>query len=510
MASITQRLAAAEAGYARALEVHGEAHSKRDDVAFGKTHYSSEHESEASFRSCRQVSDADTEASASEDIQNATIELGMAHCNAGNIQQARIFLEKALRLHDTVASVEASSCGTTGVSDESEWEMCGEKPVMAVDVSELQILLGLAFCYGILHEVRSEWEMLERAVSLQERADTKDAIPTCLLLLLGQYGRAESTKWHRWHELLERSRDIQEKANTIEHQKLHNLLIGLCNKSLKGSSPERLKSQARPRQSSEEETIAQFFAALLASNGNSLAIGSQCCDLGHALEALAALYHLKDDLVNRNISDLQKVRQLADYAKAHHGPESTHTLQWLALLADVYGTQGDFHGRQEVLSQVLNIQQQLFGFDSLYITPTLKTLAHAAGQLDNLSRKWELLNRAAELQEDEFGNEHAQTRATRFYLRATAEQCRRLKDPNGERELSGLFPRDTKIGCRKRSVANQFSRQASWDAEISTESSLSLSVIKPFLMAPIGGGACVFPETGGLQIPFYCNANSSG
>ena len=64
---------------------------------------------------------------------------------------------------------------------------------------------------------------------------------------------------------------------------------------------------------------------------------------------------------------------------------------------------------------------------SIFITWTLKGLAHAEGHLGNLERKCELLKHAFELQEKELGREHALTLVTAHFLEEVESQQRLLR-----------------------------------------------------------------------------------
>jgi len=218
----------------------------------------------------------------------------------------------------------------------------------------------------------------------------------------------------------------------------------------------------------------------------------------------STLEELSDVVGDGKQSDMQKLERIIVASSATYGHESIQVAQWKYLLSELLGDAGDFKSKRETLLEVLKIQQQELGFDSLFIAWTLKGLAHADGHLGNLERKHEYLRRAFELQEEELGQAHPQTLVTLHFQEDVEEQIRRLKDPDGSMELVGLFGRQVPPNQK---VNRYLPRDEQFDLiAVSKLKSADIEPPKRFLMKAYGGGACDVGADAGLRVPFYFNS----
>merc|ERR1712129_455462 len=167
----------------------------------------------------------------------------------------------------------------------------------------------------------------------------------------------------------------------------------------------------------------------------------------------------------------------------------------------MFSERGDYKLKRDMLQKVLKIQQKEFGLDSLFLTWTLKGLAHAAGQLGNLDKKFSLLKRAYDLEEEELGTDHEQTRVTSYFLQQVGQQLRRLEDPDGSKELIGLFGRQVPLNKK----INRYTKKDGELAPVATSnpSGSDVELPKEFLMNAYGGGSSEFTSEAGIRVPFY-------
>mmetsp|Transcript_117603 Transcript_117603/g.333279 ORF Transcript_117603/g.333279 Transcript_117603/m.333279 type:complete len:435 (+) Transcript_117603:52-1356(+) len=400
------------------------------------------------------------------EMLKACTQVGVAHCNAGSMRQALIYLEKVFVYVGKGAEAGAEvDAGTVG-----------------------QALEALGHVYALLEDAEKERKVWESLLAFQEQSGNPEAPAMCLVSFADHCGRQADTKQRA--ALLGRARSLLgEQAGRLAQ------LV-----QLRASSAHvtKLNMLSPGKQPSGDDAVARFFGMLLLVNNTDSVVGRRTAE--QELEVVDTLQALRQELSDKSTGDAQKVELLLRRAEEKHGGASLQAAQWLALLAEVHGSKGDFGAKREALKRVLRIQEQEFGHDSIYVIPTLKGLAHVEGALGNLGARWELLRRSLDIQEEELGSMHTSTATTRYFLEAAIAEKKAAEGGRGGRTLPGLFgqrpPTNPKVNRFVREIVYYDSKCVDSPEDEEQEAAA------PFEFSCTGGGSCVLPEPG-IEIPFY-------
>lgn len=398
--------------------------------------------------------------SESEETVRAHIALGDALCDAGYIQRARAAFERGVELI--------------------------EKGVMCSDVQleKLRIHRSMAFIFSILDLHAEEKEALERIIELQN--DMSDDSVSASMERLADCLEFRGSSHREVLELLDKVEALTESGPNLRKRAL------MLRKAT--SETDKLHPRGTLHLDSDSLTIdgaARFFSLLLRSSREEPVGGTTM--LRQSDRILSSLLEMQELLANNTTSDLQKIESIIQVTSDTFGADSIQTAQWMHLLAKLRGSRCEQSARKNILQKVLQIQQRIFGFDSFFLVPTLRALAHCEGHLGNTSRKLDHLRRALELQEEELGAEHKQTCTTRYFVEDVYNEQRKIRDPDGVKDLIGLFGYESSVRVG--------------EIRRTSKKILPESTAPPFSFIAHGGGSCDFNEDSGIRIPFYFRSN---
>ena len=102
--------------------------------------------------------------------------------------------------------------------------------------------------------------------------------------------------------------------------------------------------------------------------------------------------------------------------EAHYGRDHFQTANTLMNLGNAYGDLGNVQKKRELLERALGIFDAHYGRDHYQTAITLENLGNAYGALGNVQKKRELLERALGIQEAHYGRDHYQTANTLMNL----------------------------------------------------------------------------------------------
>jgi len=211
------------------------------------------------------------------------------------------------------------------------------------------VLVNLGNAYGGLGDDVRRRDLLQRALSIQERewGPEHRAVAATLTSLGNAYGDLGDAG--RQRDLLERALSIQEREYGPDHREVGSTLTNL---------------------------------------------GNAYGDLGDAT--------WKRDLLERALV----------IAEREYGPNHREVAVVLMNLGNSYGDLGDAGRKRDLLERVLAIEEREYGLDHREVARTLVNLGNTYGDLSDAARKKELLERALAVFEQAYGPEHGEVAIT--------------------------------------------------------------------------------------------------